>query len=318
MNSNEPVSTAVGSAVGDLLDGGVVWTPEIEALSKNIVQQLRLDQPGMIVTGQQRVGKSWACRYVVHAMEDLLGYPIAAFLWEIPDDHGKSVREFIQLVASQSGCERYSHRDKVVLRNRLLSRLIEQARSAGTRRIVLMIDEAQNLIDQEYAQLVHIFNSLERQGLRPFVLLMGQPELMNKQEDWMTKQAHQMIGRFSTRVHTFNAIAASDFEAVLDGFDSGTPEESAAYRTHPKLYAEGFRVRQLAPRIVEAVSAMAYAQNLNWEPRMPMQYLRSCLLALLNTIRETGVRPEALDQSTVTGCLKACNFGNVLQFYAGK
>jgi hypothetical protein len=301
----------------DILDDSAVWTPEIERLVQATVEQIRLDQPGMIVSGPQRNGKSRACGYVDAVLSEAVGYPVATFTWTMPESSAASNRVFIQERLLQSGCDGVSHRDLAVLRNRLFNHLAQHASAQSAKRLVIIIDEAQHLSRDDYGALVFIFNELERRRLRPFVLLVGQPELSQIADQWLTQDAQQMVGRFSTRIHDYLGIHLDDLEKVLAGFDDeqGGPEATAAFRTAPAAYAEGWRVQHLAPQMRQAVKMLAAAQNIQEEVRLPMQYLRSCLLAMLYRIVQRRMRPETFTLADAIDCVKASNFGRVLQFY---
>jgi len=301
----------------DILDDAAVWTPEIEYLVQAVVEQIRLDQPGMIVNGPQRNGKSRACGYVEAVLADCVGYPVTTFTWTIPEAVAATTRVFIQERMLQSGCNAIGHRDLAVLRNRLINHMTERATADGAKRIVIIVDEAQNLGRNDYGALVFIFNELERRRLRPFFLLVGQPELGKLSQQWVTEDAQQMVGRFSTRTHDYLGIRLDDLEVVLAGFDDEEdgPEATAAFRTAPTAYAEGWRVQQLAPMMRDAVRRVAAAQNVQEDVRLPMQYLRACLLSMLYRIVQRRMRPQVFQLSDAIDCVKSSNFGKVLQYY---
>ncbi len=302
----------------DILDEGAVWTPEIDRLLQCIVEQIRLDQPGMIMNGPQRNGKSRACGYIAAVLSESVGYPVTTFTWTISEsDAPPKARVFIQDRLYQSDCTAITHRDFAVLRNRLITHLCERASSEGAKRVAIIVDEAQNLWRADYGTLVFIFNEIERRGLRPFFLLVGQPELGKQAEHWMTEDAQQMVGRFSTRTHSYLGIQLEDLEQVLEGFDddSSGQENTAAFRTSPRAYADGWRVAELAPVIRDGVKAIAAGQNVQETVRLPMQYLRSCLLSVLYRIVQTGMNPRAFQLADAIDCVKSSNFAKVLQFY---
>ncbi len=313
-NSLAPLPTV------DILDDSVIWTPEIECLVQAVVEQIRIDQPGMIVNGPQRNGKSRACRYVAAVLSESIGYPVTTFIWSMPKDIATSSRGFFQERMFQSGCNAVSHRDIVVVKNRFFNHIAERASAEAARRVVIIVDEAQNLGSDDYGSLVFIFNELERRHVRPFILLVGQPELSQISELWLSQDAQQMIGRFSTRTHDYLGIALDDLEQVLEGFDNDEdgPQSSPAFRTAPAAYADGWRIVNLAPLMREAVQTVVTAQNVNEQVRLPMQYLRSCLLAMLYRIIQRRIRPEALTLADAVDCVKATNFAKVLQYYVRK
>jgi type II secretory pathway predicted ATPase ExeA len=312
---DQPSATALPPT--DLLDDGAVWTPEIERLLQAVAEQIRLDQPGMIVSGPQRSGKSRACDYLIAVLSETLGYPVAAVQWTIPCESSKTTRLFFQERMLQSGSNAIQHRDLAVIRNRFFNHLAELTTTGGAKRLVIVIDEAQNLDRAEYSLLVFIFNELERRRLRPFVLLIGQPELNGIADQWMAAGAQQMVGRFSTRNHEYRGIRLDDLEQVLEGFDdeSDGVETCASYRTSPSAFADGWRLTSLGPLMRDAIRQVAAAQNVQEEVYLPMQYLRSCLLAILYRIFQSRQRPESFSSADAIACVRSSNFASVLQYY---
>ena len=104
---------------------------------------------------------------------------------------------------------------------------------------------------------------------------------------------------------------------MLIGFDdeSENGELSVANKIAPKAFSLGWRLFSWAPIMVTAVRSVALAQNITDDVRIPMQYLRSWLLALLYHITQTGIDPRNLGLPAVIDCLKSTNFATVLQYY---
>lgn len=303
----------------DLLPDGFVWTPEIERLANVIGQQIRLDSPGMLVSGAQRNGKSSACAYLAAVLPSVIGYPLNVVVWRIPGDQKYTTRSFLQERLAQCGYGAITHKDVIVLRKRLIDFLIEQTARAGARRVVLIVDEAQNLTHEDYKQLVHLFNEIQASSIRPFIVLVGQPELKKISDQWSAMEAMQFVGRFCSCKHDFVAINIKDLGAVLEGFDEeGHPDASAAYKVSPRAYGEGWRVAQLAPLIADAVRAVCETQNIREAVGLPMQYLRSCLLSMLYRIVQDGLRPQLFPPALAIECLISSGFAEVLQYYVRK
>jgi len=304
----------------DLLDESVVWTPEIESLVHVVVKQIRLDSPGMMVIGRQRIGKSRALGFLHGVLAEEVGYPILVLSWTIAEDERRSGRLFLQDRMRQSGTDAIVHRDLAVLRSRLIHHIRAEAAQLGTRRVAFFVDEAHMLVDEEYAQMLFLFNEMERYGLRPFFLLVGQPELAAVEGHWLATGKYQNIGRFATRTHEYLGIRLDDIESVLSGFDDaeGGTETCVANKVAPKAFAQGWRIASLAPLIATSVRAVALAQNIPDGVRMPMQYLRSQLLAILYYLTQTGIDPRTLGQPVVIDCLKSTNFATVLQYHVDK
>ncbi|RTL36879.1 MAG: ATP-binding protein [Burkholderiales bacterium] len=246
-------------------------------------------------------------------------------MWRFPGDEKYSTRSFIQERLAQCSYDAISDRDTIVLRKRLIDLLVERTAQRGASRVVLIADEAQNLTNDDYRQLVHIFNAVQARGLRPFIVLVGQPELKNLTDQWTAMDSMQFIGRFCGCKHDFLGIELHDLAAVLEGFDEyGNAQGSAAFKVAPAAFAEGWRIAQLAPVMSEAVLAVCKAQNIQETVRLPMQYLRSCLLSMMYRIIQDGMRPidweRDADDRQATAVNWAVEFGregHVLYFRPG-
>lgn len=300
----------------DLLDGACIKTPEITKLVNISVEQMRLDHPGMIVVGRQRVGKTRALDFLEGVVSDQMHYPVYTQRWIAPKEEETEVN-FIEECVRQSGCDISNARKLPKLRNDLVRFLVGEAARSTTKRLMLIVDEAQCLDDSEYGQLVHIHNSLESRGLRPFIMLVGQPELANVEGLWLERKALQYVGRFASRIHEFEGVLMSDLPEILVGFDDDTDgvEQCAAFRTSPSDYLAGWRVAELAGLIQEAVRSVALRHGLTEDIRLPMQYVRSCILALLLHINQSGCDPRKVALERAIECVLASNLGKVLQYY---
>lgn len=201
--------------------------PVIERLGKTVAGWLRMDSPGAMVSGKPRLGKSAACRYLAQTLPSIIAAPVAVVIWSIPDNRAMRERDFIQERMLQSGCVAVAHRDIAVLRSRLYDRLAHLAAEASSKRVVIIIDEAQHLSADHYGYLIHCANELLDRRVRPFFLLVGQPELEDMARRWNENMLQQVHGRFHTHEFIFTGIARSELAEVLAQMDerlAGTAE----------------------------------------------------------------------------------------------
>ena len=302
----------------DALDDAVVWTPAIERLAQDVVRWIRLDTPGGAVFGKQRNGKSCACTYLSVVLSSIIGYPIASVVWSIPSNVSVKERDFTQERLRQSGSTAILHRDVAVLRGRLYEHIAQLAASICARRVVVMIDEAQNLDHLHYGYIIHCYNELVNLQVRPFFLLIGQPDLRGATSAWEHSRAHQVVGRFHVNKHVFLGIHQTEFEVVLAEFDKPVAPESpsAAQRLFPVSYAAGWRIADLAPALREAIMLAMKQHNLGEDVRIPMQYLRSTVLAYLYRTVEGRREPADASGAVLLKCLRDSGFLAVIGYYA--
>jgi type II secretory pathway predicted ATPase ExeA len=318
MITQESAADLPSDATG-LLPNVNVWTPEIDRLCAMVARWIRMDLPGGTVYGQQRNGKTRAAQYLARAIAEVLGYSIVVLHWIIPEqiESKQTEREFVQEMIQQSGCMRVGGRDLAVLRRRCHTHLLELARATGSRRLIVIIDEAQNLTRSQYGYLIFCFNALEQLGVFPFFLLIGQPELRNAPESWREASGMQVLGRFFAREHIYRGVHSADIEAVLDAFDEPLEGEGAAplARSFPAAYEGGFALKKLAPQFTEAMQMAMKQHNIPSGLRLPMQYLRASLLGLLHRVLDERLNLDLVNSAMVFNALKEADFFKVLAYY---
>lgn len=319
MTATQETAEPAPQAKNLILPSTVIWTPEIDRLAQKAVRWIRIDQPGGVIYGAQRNGKSRACTYLVGTLASLIGYELAVVLWTIPDqnDAKKTEREFVQERLQQSGCERVTHRDLAVLRRRLYTHLCELSDATGSKRVVVIVDEAQNLKKMQFSYLIHAFNSLENMGVQPFFLLVGQPELRNRFKDFSEGGGLQVLGRFFAREHLYRGISLDEICLVLQAFDVPLEGEgqSVFHRAFPEAYDAGWRLEKLTPWFLEALALIMRKHNIPSGLRFPMQYFRSSLLSVLMDALDQGVAPELITSAQVLKGFETAGFLKVLGFY---
>jgi hypothetical protein len=303
----------------DLLGDDSIWTPEIERLGEAIRTHLRLGFRGMAVDGQQRCGKTSACEFLQRTLSDTIGYPIATFLWSIPE-FASTERDFVQERLRDSGCHATGHRDSAVLRGRLYDHLTEAAAAKGTRKVIIIVDEAHYLTRQQYHYLHHADNNLRLRKVRPFFVLVGQPELRDMPSSWMQSNGFQVVGRFFARQHTYKGIALADLPTILEGFDepAGDATEATYASAVPEAYAAGWRLGHVSKALVETIAAIAAKHNILSGIRVPMENLRAMLLAILYQVIEDKVDPRRLTRKMLAKAVRESGFPAVMNYYVDR
>lgn len=316
--SDDPNQPGTPPKIGDvdLLGDTPILTPEIARLSASICAQVRMGFPGMAVDGQQRCGKTFACEYLRDTLSDALGYPMATVMWTIPEAC-KTERDFVQERLRDSGCHAVTHRDIAVLRNRLFDHIADLAAQVGSRKAGIIVDEAHNLTREQFQYLTHCDNALRLRKLKPFFVLVGQPELRSTTSSWVQSSGYQVVGRFFARQHTYRGIALADVLEVVKGFDEPEEEEGVATyaKALPEAYASGWRLCLVAALLVDAIAAIAAKHNITSGVRVPMQSLRAMLLSILWRYIETKANPANFDIKAAIAAVMESGFPSVMEYY---
>src|SRR3990167_1371768 len=149
-----------------------------------------------------------------------------------------------------------------------------------------------------YNWLIHCFNALEDMQVKPFFMLVGQPDLANASATWKETNGMQVVGRFFTRTYWFRGLLPEDIGIVLECFDerASDDEPRVSARLMPQELGTDWHMGRWEPQFREALQSLITLHNIGPGLRVPMQMLRSALLLLLiRTIRHkllTAIRSE--------------------------
>jgi hypothetical protein len=201
------------------VDGRVVWTPQVEELGNAIVKWSMLGLPGGAAYGTQRSGKTSAIKYLQREIEQYYTKSVCAYAWSVAKSLRPAPQTLLRSFLLQSRYLLVSTRDESILRARLIAFVEQQCEQKKCKRIIFLIDEAQNLHFSDYDVLIAIFNGLEQRGLKPFFMLVGQPELYLMPDTLLDENKLQTYGRFFKKTRRFSGVDTSAFKVILQGFD---------------------------------------------------------------------------------------------------
>lgn len=285
-----------------------IKTPPAVQYARELTTWLTMGSQGAIVYGRPRLGKTLATRWVLRALQELLGY----VPWlEIPirSQNITSEREFFQHLLRCAKHKHYLTGTAGDKRDRWTEWLTARARRSSVSAFILFIDEAQVLTDRHYAWLVEMANELDQRGYRLFCLLVGQSSLLTKKSSFIDKgeEYEQIVGRFMLRELKFPAIASIDdlrdcyeqYECTRypPNTDTRFPENFV-----PLAISAGFKLSTLAPGVWACFEKAWLSKGIGGEPVVPMHYVTSSLVGLLNTLvaedrADLSVSANIIDQA---------------------
>lgn len=135
------------------------------------------------------------------------------------------------------------------------------ALSGSARHLFLLIDEAQELGNPEFAWLKAVINSLTLLGVKVTTVLFGQRELEARRDELMAKGRSDLGIRFMKVLLGFSGCRnRSDLAVILQALDTRSefPENSGLCYTRfllPKAHDGGFRAVLLADALWGAIEA---------------------------------------------------------------
>lgn len=234
--------------------------------------------PGGIVYGRPRLGKTRAIRYLEVYLQHEFGEKLPIFKMYC-SHHKPNENRFYTDLLRDLGHSAYNQGKAEVKKDRLLKFLIERAESSGHHKIILFIDDAQMLYEQDYNWLMDIYNQLDRFGITMTVILVGQEELLHQKSAFISVEKMQIIGRFMVHEHKFSGVKTTDdLRVCLQGYDNTSeyPEGSGCSYTRYffiEAYEDGCRLVNEAHLIFNKFEELRANANIRGQIEIPMQYI---------------------------------------------
>lgn len=243
-------------------------TPPVEVFFNTVAQWIDIGVPGGCITGWPQLGKTWAQDYIKAHICEKTGEQFPVYQYSCPDSVESIITEnkYFGDMLDQCGHDLPDSGNAGVKRRRLVNYMVEQAHSMGASKILLLVDEAQQLTVLHYTWLMAIYNQLHRHGIRLITVLAGQPQLNTRRSDLKSEGQAQIIGRFMLVQCEFTGLrSVRDFKRTLELYDF---EETFPVGTNwtytrfflPKAYDAGLRLSaqdQLIWSLYEEVSRSA-------------------------------------------------------------
>lgn len=197
--------------------------------------------------------------------------------------------------------------------------MLKRARRSATRTVILFIDEAQQLNELEYQWLQNISNELDAAGGRLFCLLVGQHELSSKRDGLMLEGYEQIVGRFMTEEWSFRGLnSQAELKTVLAGYDNAIyPSERKGGKPFlsyfvPVAFSAGWHLTELATPLWNIYEERWRALGAKGEPEIPMHYVNSTIISLLNTAsRKDGLLLE-ISNKAIGKAVEGSGFDNAM------
>lgn len=269
----------------------VASTGPIDAFNAAVTTALQLSLPSLAISGPPGVGKTTAS----YDLFDFLAAGKKVVPWRASAVDIKTRRDTPRFYRS---FQRAAHaKSQNTMRLPVLSEqenavnsIVLSCEEVGTQRVVLFIDEAQQL---EYETLVSLKDSMERLAFRRLqllVLLLGEPDIRLKASQLMGQPGgSSLVHRFFASTHEYHGLKAPDLVLLMTHVDHAHwPENGGPTYTEyfaPKLYRQGWRLSNQAPLLwgdfeIQAGAMGLDASALEVMPRFAVRAIRFILSEL--------------------------------------
>lgn len=240
----------------------MIATDALELSVNRIISLLRGRQTGVGFFAVPRTGKTHMMDYFIDHHPEFLGeqIPCVQFLmWSTEGEPKATRRSFYTELLRVLGAVPRNRSTAAEKFGDVISLLVNIVKALNSNRLLLFVDEAQQLRSSELSYLADIFNELRRLNIRLKTVLIGQPTLVQRRAE--LKRKPEFIQRFMPRLHRMDGvIESSSLQRILRAIDDETefPEGSTCTYTQffvPKAYANGFRLQSYTNEIWAELTA---------------------------------------------------------------
>ncbi|MES2026441.1 MAG: ATP-binding protein [Pseudomonadota bacterium] len=286
--------------------GYALPTPPLVAALTQIVSSIMAGTPGIAWVAVPRFGKTTAIRLIKEKIgEALNGTPVVGHIARrhAKSDEGRFYKELLE----SSDMAVPPGRDAGDRFNRLWKGWWSQVLTRRSKRIVLIIDEAQKLSEAEYSWLIDVANILAEKRISLCVVLFGQPDLLSVRQTFFQVGRMDILGRFMVQVHTFEGIRnAEQLAEVMLALDdealSEYPPGSRCACTQffaPRAFGAGWRLHHYAILLWREFErcALDTGQDLAANPmQVAMAWVRIALVHVLQQLMEVDAERPLLPE----------------------
>lgn len=300
----------------------VITTPQVEALCSEAVSLVENRSPGAVFWAPPRTGKSRALEILqLEFAEVFPGMPVMLLpAWDYTTPKEGAFMEDLLKAAGHAFVKKGRPEDK---RERLVELMADFAIERGEGRIVLIVDEAQQLHEQHYKWLMGIHNLLAMYGVHMITLLVGQHQLVHQRTAFLRAQKENIVGRFMVQMFQFHGIQdQNELADSLSAYDEEQyPVGSGWSYTRffvPQLFASGWRLKMIAPLLWGAFYEARQLAPANKAPKeIQMQYFCRTVEYILLKLEKVDVTNEEAMRKLMKTAIAASRYLDVLLIDAG-
>lgn len=268
MISSEPTTFNDGDLLNDavrlkyvnshpLFTEHIINTTTISEFCDLVRKVVLVREQGCCFTARSGAGKTMALRALKNYLRE--NFPeIVVYEHDTQNRQVPSVRAFFQHFLDSLHCfddkgETYQ------LRKRLRNRFVDDARQAGMKLVLLLVDEAQAMDTEDFKFLKDIDNAVRKEDVQLITILMGQEPQFSARHGVLIANRHlDLVGRFLMRMLTFPSMGSlEDIQTILGELDRLVyPAESGWTWTQfffPRAWAAGFRMKNEAANFLKAL-----------------------------------------------------------------
>lgn len=232
-----------------------IYTPPIHEMCETISGWIEQRQTGGYIYGPSRYGKSKGIKsFLAKILNEKFDTEFPLMIWSHPTN-SKSEREFWNLLLIASRFEfknPMKPKGKIEAKYLFKQHLITLANRVKYNYIVILIDEAQLVLLNEWHWLLGLQNELDLEGYRLSIISVGSHQISFQPNFFARTGDAHVVTRFLLHHARFHGIRSqNELEYILEGYDcdSEWPDNSNVSYTRyflTEAFDDGFRLANLS------------------------------------------------------------------------
>lgn len=270
-------------------------TPLIQDVTNTADSWIDSNACGGIFYGSSRIGKSAATKYLKARLSGKYPAPNQVFIVSSSTDSDLHKHHLYRRIAQALSINYRRGMREDDIRILVVRRLMMIGKSAKYPRIIMIIDEANDLSDNEFSILVDLYNELMVRDVRLSVFLFGTEELARKKKQFIDTGEMQIVNRFFLKEKKLTGINSKRaLQKCMNSMDSpiaykdGELILSRAF--FPEAYAKGETFTAFGADLWDAYAELRGSYGKHDVPLNMMIIAES----LLNVCMACGIRGKAL------------------------
>jgi hypothetical protein len=264
----------------------VIPTASLERWVNSILAWSSTNVLGAITPGRPRIGKSCAIRYFAENHRALLKGDVSVVTTEIAPHRSTTEKMLYGDMLRTMGYPT-TKGDPEVRRSLFVGRLVEAAGWSALRKVLVVVDEGQNLDSFTLGLLSAVHNELVRNHkVTCMWLIVGQEELRSFRQTLIAEGKRQLVARFLRGTLEFGALRADDdFRYCVSCYDKlrFPLGHGPTYTGHyaPAAVAAGYLLESDVDLILETLQKVAAEHGILCLDELSMEAFVSVMNDLL-------------------------------------
>lgn len=291
-------------------NGARLETPPLKELLDALTKFAHQGCVCLMVYGMPRTGKSTASIVVVDRVEG--SHAAVVYATVIKTDKGTFSTLLQSLQISRGGLAKFP---SLKPENAFTKQVVMDCDDLGADRVWILVDEAQYLSYEQLIGLKGTLTELARNGLAPFAVLFGQPEMLAKPQKFKHAGDASLVHRFVAHKYRMRGLRRREFENILRMYDeSRWPENGPTYTQYfaPKHWERGWRMTNLAGPLTKAFEAIREAKGQKADD-LPVAYFMEAATSVLQELDDVEPDEKTL-QAMVREAVDATGLADTYDF----